>query len=129
MSAPCILIVEDDEAIQELVHTALEYAGYGVVNASNGKEALAMLEEHQPDLIFLDMLMPVMNGWNFLAAYHTLSGACIPIIAVSAYTEDPQSIPCVEAFITKPFGLAPLLELVDTLVGRPENSASRSEQV
>lgn len=61
-----ILIVEDDKMISRLYKKALELSGYQVVLANNGKEGLDRLKENSPDLILLDIMMPVMNGMEFL---------------------------------------------------------------
>jgi two-component system, cell cycle response regulator CpdR len=123
MVAPCILIIEDDDAIQELVHTALDYAGFLVLDAGNGQHALTLLDTYYPALIYLDMHMPVMDGWEFLAAYYARLGPHVPILAVSAYAADPASIPRVAAFIAKPFALVPMVELIQSLVAKAARSA------
>jgi len=64
-----ILIVEDDVALNEAYKTILETAHYTVETAFNGEEALEVAKKHAPDLIFLDLRMPVMDGIGFLKAY------------------------------------------------------------
>ena len=64
-----ILIVEDDVALNEAYKTILEIANYEVYTAFNGEEALVVAEQHVPDIIFLDLRMPVMDGVGFLKAY------------------------------------------------------------
>jgi CheY-like chemotaxis protein len=113
---PCILIIEDDDAILEMVSTALEYAGFNVVQASNGKLGLALVDKLHPALIYLDMHMPVMDGWDFLEIYYAQPGPYIPIIAVSAHTSDPRTIPRVAAFLAKPFDLLRFVNLVNRLL-------------
>ena len=66
---PVILIVEDDVALNEAYKTILEIANYEVYTAFNGEEALVVAEQHVPDIIFLDLRMPVMDGVGFLKAY------------------------------------------------------------
>lgn len=66
---PTILIVEDDIALNEAYKTILETAHYNVETAFNGEEALEVAAKHKPDLIFLDLRMPVMDGIGFLKAY------------------------------------------------------------
>ena len=62
---PCVLIVDDDESIRETFRFLIESAGYSVVTASNGLEALEHLYKNlDPCLIFLDLMMPVMDGWE-----------------------------------------------------------------
>ena len=63
-----ILVVEDDKAIAEVYQMKLEYEGFEVILASNGVQALETLKEKTPDLILLDVIMPKMNGFDFLEA-------------------------------------------------------------
>ena len=60
-----VLVVDDDASIRELLSTALEEDGYEVVPAVNGQDALAVCERWRPDVIVLDLMMPVMDGWTF----------------------------------------------------------------
>lgn len=64
-----ILVVEDDPELAEVYHTLLVQAGYNVAVAHNGKDALKVTEEHKPELILLDLRMPVMDGVEFLENY------------------------------------------------------------
>lgn len=66
---PNILIVEDDLVLNEAYKTILSSAGYVVATAFNGKEALAAVKKQEPDIIFLDLRMPVMDGIGFLKEY------------------------------------------------------------
>lgn len=66
---PTILIVEDDTALNDAYKTILSSAGYAVHTAFNGEEALTITATHEPDIIFLDLRMPVMDGIGFLRAY------------------------------------------------------------
>lgn len=59
-----ILIVEDNENNRRLIRDVLVYYGYETIEASNGEEGIKMAKEHQPDLIFMDIQMPVMNGYD-----------------------------------------------------------------
>lgn len=81
-----ILVVEDDHDIRESICEALIIMGYNVRNASNGKEALEVLEEMQPPcMILLDLMMPVMDGWQFREKQriHPKIGE-VPVVVVSA---------------------------------------------
>lgn len=69
MKNPNILVVEDDPALNEAYKAILENAKYSVSTAFNGEEALKVAKEQTPDLIFLDLRMPVMDGIGFLKAY------------------------------------------------------------
>ena len=84
-TAKCILVVEDDETIRDWLVVVLHRAGYAVNVAMNGKDALAYLERGAtPDLILLDMLMPVVDGWRFLEQLRQLGPArTIPVIVTT----------------------------------------------
>ena len=60
------MMVDDEQAILRLLSRTLEPEGYGVVVAANGGSALALLEEHKPDLVILDIMMPGLNGFQVL---------------------------------------------------------------
>lgn len=68
-SNPKILIIEDDVALNDAYKTILTTAGYAVSTAFNGEEALEVAMQHHPDIIFLDLRMPVMDGIDFLKQY------------------------------------------------------------
>jgi CheY-like chemotaxis protein len=80
-----VLIVEDDPDMQDVGSQVLGYAGYDVVQARNGLEALATLREQEFNVILLDLMMPVMDGLTFLAERRRLGlGEGIPVVCVSA---------------------------------------------
>ena len=66
---PRVLVVDDDAGIRDLLDLALTNAGYAVALAEDGAAALAMVEAVAPDVILLDMRMPVLDGWAFAEAY------------------------------------------------------------
>ena len=111
-----MLIIEDDLAIREMVAEILEHQGFRVASASNGAEALVMLDEGEPPgLILLDLMMPVMDGWEFrLAQRRDPRLADIPVIVLSAGAglESRLAALGAEAFIPKPFDLDHLLGTV-----------------
>jgi CheY-like chemotaxis protein len=85
MLRPCwILVVDDEPSLRALTAEALRDEGYEVRTADNGKDALEMLATWTPDVIVLDMMMPVLDGWGFIQNYRSVVGADIPIIGVSA---------------------------------------------
>lgn len=82
----CVLIVEDDLALNQAYRTILTTAGYAVQTAFNGEEALALAGLQEPDLIFLDLRMPVMDGIEFLKAYQpNLHHPDVSIVLFSNY--------------------------------------------
>jgi two-component system, chemotaxis family, chemotaxis protein CheY len=111
---PRILFIDDDESIREFVSMALIDEGYEVNTAPHGAAALELLPQYLPDLILLDMRMPVMDGWAFLREYRQTSPPHVPIIALTASRNAPdaQVPPDVNSFLAKPFDLNELLDLV-----------------
>ena len=116
-----ILVVEDDASIRGLVSEVLRDDGYEVSEASNGVEALEAVGERRPDLIVLDLMMPVMDGWAFLDACQR-EELCkgTPVLVVSAYRALPETAPQlgVRGCIAKPFDLDVVLGAVERLVQR-----------
>ncbi len=62
-----VLVVDDDPAIRDIIETALEDEGYRVESAANGREALDKADQCHPHAVVLDVMMPVLDGWEFLA--------------------------------------------------------------
>jgi len=81
----CIMVVDDEQAILRLLNRTLEPEGYGVVAANNGRSALDLLEEHRPDLVILDIMMPGLNGFQVLRLMRQRSN--IPVIMLTARRE------------------------------------------
>jgi CheY-like chemotaxis protein len=80
-----VLLVDDDEIMRQSVRRALEQEGWEVSEAENGKLALAHLEAHRPDVIMLDLMMPVMNGFEFLTEMRQHDDwQDIPVLVVTA---------------------------------------------
>src|SRR5216683_349145 len=89
---PQILVVEDDDAIRGLVSEVLRDDGYDVREASNGVEALDRVREQRPDLIVLDLMMPVMDGWTFVEECRPKPGCDdVPIVVTSASHDLPRT--------------------------------------
>ena len=124
-----ILVVEDDPAIRITVAEALEDMGYGVETASNGAEALAKVREDGFAAIVLDLMMPVMTGWEFLdACGDDLLAEQIPVAVVSAaYAPGAvASRPAVSAVLSKPFDLDVLEAIVQRLTARRRTASEPS---
>lgn len=110
-----VLVVEDDTSIREVLKTSLEFAGYKVYVAKHGLEAIEMLPHiSRPRLILLDLMMPVMNGWEFLDAKEKDDKmAPIPVVVVSAIAQLKPVHTKVAAVIDKPLDLDTLYETVE----------------
>jgi DNA-binding response OmpR family regulator len=110
-----ILVVDDDEAIREFIEWALGDRGFNVVCAADGAAALAMLEDLRPDLILLDLRMPVMDGVAFVKAYRGLQNQSAPFVIMTAAgagwgtAADIGAAECLD----KPFDLKHLIRVVE----------------
>ena len=116
---PEILVVEDDDAIRGLVSDVLRDDGYRVGEASNGAEALDYVHRHRPDLIVLDLMMPVMDGWTFVGECRRKPGCRdVPIVVTSASYDLSRTAERLRSFgvrtcLAKPFDVDGLLALVE----------------
>ncbi len=111
-----VLVVEDDEALRDIVELALTDAGYRVVTAANGRVALDQVAREMPGLILLDMKMPVMNGWEFVSAFRARYAQPVPPIVVVTAAEDAAARAAevqADAHLDKPFALDDLFALVE----------------
>jgi len=125
---PSILIVDDDQDIREALAEVLARAGYLVSTAANGKIALEQAQENRPDLIVLDLVMPVMCGWTFLEAQRRDPGlASIPVIVASASID--SQVEGVAVLLGKPFELDTLLMIVARLCGLGRVPLGRSSVI
>lgn len=116
-----ILIVDDDEGVRTILSEYLTDLGYAAAVAEHGRAALARIRHFQPALIFLDLRMPVMDGWAFLDAYRHLGGWQAPIIVLTASPDAAQVAARVGAagYLAKPFDLDDLAHLVASYADRP----------
>jgi CheY-like chemotaxis protein len=111
-----VLVVEDDESIRNIITDVLEERGFSVIGAANGADALEHLGTARPDVMVLDLLMPVMHGWDFMECYaERTGGEPIPIVVVSVNAALPRSFSRfgVHSVIAKPFDVDDLLDSVE----------------
>jgi len=114
-----VLLVEDDQSIRELYAMALIKAGLGILMAQDGDQGVRLALTHHPDLVLLDIDMPIMNGYEAAAAIRKDSwGATVPIIFLTNRA-DPRdkahaSVQLPERFITK--AEVPVREVVDQVL-------------
>ena len=115
-----ILVVDDDPDLREFLRLMLTSLGFEVTSAANGQEALDDMEGHDPDLILLDMKMPVMNGWEFCRALESRD-ARPPIVVLTA-APDPAARAAeahADGWLGKPFEYDDLEATVRRFVARP----------
>lgn len=115
---PSILIVDDDPGIVGFLELALSDEGYRVASAGNGREALARISGELPDLILLDMNMPVMNGWEFCDQLRARQVTSVPIVVMTAARDAlvrSQEVGA-QGYLGKPFNLEQLFETIERLL-------------
>jgi two-component system, chemotaxis family, chemotaxis protein CheY len=123
-----VLVVDDDPDILEALSEILEAEGFEIRRARNGKEALERLEPEPPQLILLDLMMPVMDGWEFAQRMRQKpSVANIPLIVLSADRNVGSKATDIGAVghLAKPFELNDLLDMVRRSLGQAQASAGR----
>ena len=114
-SSRTVLVVDDDPGVLEVLDLALSAEGYRVVLARNGREALDQAAESHPNLMLVDLMMPVMDGWQFVRACrerHFAEQTPVIILSAARNVEQAARELGVQAVIAKPFNLDHLLDLV-----------------
>ena len=111
MNKPLILVVEDDAPVRNLITTTLKAHDYHYLTAATGESAILEATSHNPDVIFLDLGLPDMDGIDIIKKIRTWSD--VPIIVISARSEDTDKIEALDAgaddYLTKPFSVEELL--------------------
>ncbi len=128
-----VLVVDDDRNLRKIISTNLELAGFTVETASDGPEALSTIEQLQPDIVLLDLMMPHMDGYEVakrIRNHQNPTIANVPIIILTAKGETEDKLRGFEAgaddYITKPFGPQELLARVRAKIRRVEVDSSLS---
>ena len=115
-----LLVVEDDKNISDLIHMYLVKEGFDVRIAGDGGKALEEFQKKEPDLILLDIMLPVMDGWAVCAKVRETSK--VPIIMLTAKSEDADKLMGFECgaddYLTKPFNILELKARVRALLRR-----------
>jgi two-component system, chemotaxis family, chemotaxis protein CheY len=109
-----VLVVDDDPDMVDVIELVLRTEGYAVRSAENGKRALEAVATAMPALVLLDMLMPVMDGWQFARELRARYGRVVPIVVVTA-AEHAQSRAAeigADDVVSKPFDVDDLLQIV-----------------
>ncbi len=120
MNKPVVLVVEDDVPVRNLMVTTLKTHEYKYLTAADGDEALMMASSHNPDVVFLDLGLPDMDGIDVIRKIRSWSN--MPIIVISARSEDADKIEALDAgaddYLTKPFSVEELLARLRVTVRR-----------
>ncbi|HEX2196302.1 MAG TPA: response regulator [Actinomycetota bacterium] len=129
MSKLKVLVADDEPALRKLLKTNMELEGYETLEASNGAEVLECVERDNPDIILLDIMMPVMDGWEVMTALAANPEYEQKVILVSAKASDDAQLQGWELgadeYITKPFDLDALLERVREVAARTEAESEK----
>jgi two-component system OmpR family response regulator len=117
-----ILVVEDDGTLRELLKYNLQKEGYSVLTAADGGEAVVLYDKHKPQLIILDIMLPVMNGTEVCRIIRGKSKT--PIIMLTAKTEEVDKVVGLELgaddYVTKPFSMRELIARIKAVLRRSE---------
>lgn len=125
-----ILIADDEKDLVQAVKLRLESAGYRVRTAYNGQEALDSVTAEMPDLILLDVLMPVMDGYAFLRQINGRFGrGCVPVVVLTVrdYMKDLFALEGIKEYMIKPFEHQELLERIDKVLNADSDASSEDE--
>jgi DNA-binding response OmpR family regulator len=121
-----ILIVDDKNSVRKLLSEYLGEHNFRTVTASNGQEALFTARREKPDLILLDIMMPEMDGYEFIRLHH--QEADTPIILLTAKLEETDKVLGLELgaddYVTKPFGMRELLARIRSVLRRVDNNTT-----
>ncbi len=127
--AVSVLIVEDDKNIQELLQMYLEKEGYAVTVAGDGGQGLTKFRAIKPDLVLLDVMMPVMDGWEVCKAIRAESRT--PVIMLTAKGELEDKITGLKAgaddYITKPFEMREVIARIEAVLRRADPCAAEAK--
>jgi two-component system response regulator RegX3 len=117
---PKVLVVDDEESLLEAVRYALSREGFDVTVARDGGEAVRLFEAERPDLLVLDLMLPVMNGWDVCRRVRATSR--VPIIMLTARDAEVDRVVGLEMgaddYVTKPFSVRELVARVRALLRR-----------
>ncbi len=129
--APKILVVDDDPAISEMLTIVLESEGLEPIAVTDGAQAVPAFEDHQPDLILLDLMLPGMNGVDICRAIRRASS--VPIVMLTAKTDTVDVVLGLESgaddYITKPFKPKELVARIRARLRRTESTSQELIEV
>ena len=126
-----VLIVDDEPAIVRVVRDYLERAGFRVVSAGDGDEALRAFRQHHPDLVILDLTLPTIDGLD--VARSLRRDGDVPIIMLTARTDETDRVAGLELgaddYVTKPFSAREIVARVRAVLRRTQSAQIRDEVV
>ncbi len=124
-----VLVVEDDPNIRELLQLYLEKEGYAVTLAADGGQGMEKFRAIRPNLVLLDVMMPVMDGWEVCKAIRAEGNT--PVIMLTAKGETDDKVTGLKAgaddYVTKPFEMKELLARIEAVLRRTDRSVTQSK--
>jgi two-component system phosphate regulon response regulator PhoB len=134
MSKPTVLIVEDERSLQDVLSYNLSNEGFDVVTASDGQEGLQRAQRSLPDIILLDLMLPVIDGLQVCRQLRSDPRTQhIRILMLTAKSEEVDEIVGfsmgADDYVTKPFKIKPLIHRIKALLRRPKPDQSNSERL
>jgi CheY-like chemotaxis protein len=129
---PRILLVEDNEMNRDMLSRRLQRRGFEVMIAVDGQSGIEMAQAESPDLILMDMSLPVIDGWEATRALKTMEATRhIPVIALTAHAMSTDRDKALESgcddYDTKPIEFSRLLGKMETLIGRGDGTSSATK--
>ncbi len=125
MSTKVILLIDDDETLLSLLAEHIQMVGYTPLTANNGQIGLKMASEDHPEIIVLDVMMPVMDGWQVCEQLRKTTS--IPIIMLTAKGDEVDKLRGfhlgVDDYVTKPFSFAELVARIKAILARSQRFA------
>jgi two-component system, OmpR family, KDP operon response regulator KdpE len=126
-----ILLVDDDPTLLRFLHDYLTEEAFTVIYANNGTEGLRLAYREHPDLVLLDVMMPVMDGWEVCARLREMSD--VPIILLTAKSSEGDKLRGfrlgVDDFVTKPFSFAELTARVNAVLARTQKPQATERSI
>ncbi len=118
-----ILVIEDESDARRMLSLALKSSGYVVFGAENGEEGLKIFKEEKPDLVILDVVMPIMDGWEVLKRIKAgFKSKRVPVIMVTGKTEDADKVKGytygADFYVTKPYNIQKLLLAIRDIISK-----------
>ena len=120
------MVVDDEPNIRDLLASSLRFAGYDVLSAGDGTEALRLATTEKPDLVILDVMLPDMDGFTVTRKLRA-SGIDMPILFLTAKDDMRDKVEGLQAggddYVTKPFGLEEVVARINAILRRTKHSA------
>lgn len=118
-----ILVIEDESDARMMLSLALKSSGYIVFGAANGEEGLKIFKEEKPDMVILDIVMPLMDGWEVLKRIKAgFKSKRIPVIMVTGKSEDADKVKGydfgADFYVTKPYNIQKLLPIIRDIISK-----------